>query len=97
MLRGNGDVGWEYAESKALEVNRAPGKLTFHLTGLRSARLRIVLRFKAGGMPISHVYARREPNEDDVVYSILLDRSRDDLVITPKSFIEPDEINRKKD
>ena len=42
MKRGNGEIGWYYAESKPLETKRDGDKLTFHLTGLRPGKLRIV-------------------------------------------------------
>ena len=82
MKRGNGEIGWYYAESKPLETKRDGDKLTFHLTGLRPGKLRVVSRFKQGGKPISHVYSRREPNEDDVLFEVELTESRNDLVIT---------------
>jgi hypothetical protein len=81
MKRGNGEIGWYYAESTPLEAKRDGDKLTFHLTGLRPGKLRIVSRFKQGGKPINHVYSRREPNEDDVVFEVELTESQDDLVI----------------
>lgn len=81
MLRGNGEVGWQYAESKPLEVRREGDKLVFNLSQLRPGKLRIVSRFKKGGKPVSHVYTRRDPNEDDVVFEIDLKVSRDDLVV----------------
>jgi hypothetical protein len=84
MQRGDGEVGWHYAESAKLEVRRDGDKLMFHLADLRPGKLRIVSRFKKGGKPISHVYSRREPNEDDVVFEIDLQDSRDDLVVTNK-------------
>ena len=84
MQRGSGEVGWHYAESKPLEVRREEGKVTFHLKQLRPGKLRIVSRFKTGGKPISHVYTRREPNEDDIVLEIDLKESRDDLVVRNK-------------
>jgi hypothetical protein len=82
MKRGNGEIGWYYAESKPLEIKRDGDRLTFHLTGLRPGKLRVISRFKAGGKPISHVYSRREPNEDDVVFEVELTESRNDLAIT---------------
>ena len=85
MKRGNGEIGWYYAESKPLETTRDGDKLTFHVAGLRPATLRIVSRFKSGGQPVSHAYSRREPNADDVVFEIELTDSRDDLVITNQS------------
>ncbi len=84
MQRGSGEVGWEYAESAKLEFQREGDNLTFHLTDLRPGKLRIVARFKQGGKPISHAYPRREPNEDDVVFEIDLQDSRDDLVVMSK-------------
>ena len=84
MLRGDGKAGWHYAESKPLEVRREGGKLVFHLSHLRPGNLRIVSRFKRGGKPVSHVYSRREPNEDDVVMEIDLKESRDDVVVRNK-------------
>ncbi len=84
MKRGNGESEWEYAESAKLETQRDGEKLIFHLTDLRSGKLRIVSRFKTGGKPISHAYSKREPNEDDVVFEIDLQESRDDLVVTNK-------------
>ena len=82
MKRGNGEIGWYYAESTPVETKRDGDRLTFHLTGLRPGKLRVVSRFKRGGKPISHVYSRREPNEDDVVFEVDLSESRGDLVIT---------------
>jgi hypothetical protein len=84
MQRGDGEVGWHYAESAKLEFRRDGDKLTFHLSDLRPGKLRIVSRFKRGGKPVSHVYTRREPNEDDIVFEIDLQDSRDDLVVTKK-------------
>jgi beta-lactamase regulating signal transducer with metallopeptidase domain len=84
MKRGNGEIGWHYAESKRLETKRDGDKLTFHLRDLRPAKLRIVSRFKKGGKPTSHVYSRRDPNEDDVVFEVELTESRGDLVITSR-------------
>jgi hypothetical protein len=84
MLRGNGDVSWHYAESKPLEVRREGGKVVFHLSNLRPGKLRIVSRFKQGGKPISHVYSRRDPNEDDAVFEVDLKESRDELVVQNK-------------
>jgi hypothetical protein len=85
MKRGNGEVGWYYAESKPLQTKRAGDKLTFQLTGLHPGTLRIVSRFQRGGKPISHEYSKRSPNEDDVVYEVELTESRNDLVVTNKS------------
>jgi len=82
MKRGNGEIGWYYAESKRLETKRDGDKLTFHLRDLRPGKLRIVSRFKKGGKSIGHVFSRREPNEDDVVFEVELTDSRNDLVIT---------------
>ena len=42
MKRGDGTVGWEFAESQRLETTRVGDVLTFHLTGLRPGTLRIV-------------------------------------------------------
>lgn len=81
MKRGNGEIGWHYAESKRLETEKNGDVLTFRLTGLGAGKLRIVSRFKQGGKPVGHVYTRREPNEDDVVFEIDLSESRDDLVV----------------
>jgi hypothetical protein len=82
MKRGNREIGWHYAESAKLETQVDGDKLTFHLSSLRPGKLRIVSRFKTGGKPVSHVYSRREPNEDDVVFEVDLTDSRDDLVVT---------------
>jgi hypothetical protein len=68
MKRSNGEVSGYYAESKPLRTQRAGNKLIFHLAGLRPGPLRIVSRFKQGGKPISHEWARRTANEDDVVF-----------------------------
>jgi len=84
MKRGNGETEWEFAQSAKLETQRDGDKLTFHLSDLRPGKLRIVSRFKNGGKPVSHVYSRREPNEDDVVFEIDLQDSRDDLVVKNK-------------
>jgi hypothetical protein len=82
MKRGNGEAAWYYAESKQLETLSKGDKLTFHLTGLRPGTLRVVARFKAGGKAVSHVYTRRDPNEDDVVFEFPLNDSRHDLVVS---------------
>jgi hypothetical protein len=82
MRRGNGAVGWYYAESQRLQTERAGDRLTFRLTGLRPGPLRIVARFRTGGKPISHEYTRRVPNEDDVTVEVELTESRHDLVLT---------------
>jgi hypothetical protein len=84
VKRGNGEHEWEYAESAKLETRLDGDKLTFHLTDLRPGKLRIVSRFKNGGKPVSHAYSKREPNEDDVVFEIDLQDSRDNLVVTSK-------------
>ena len=41
MKRGNGEIGWHYAESKRARNQTRRRKLTFHLTGLRPGKLRI--------------------------------------------------------
>jgi len=84
MKRGNGQTAWEYAASEKLEIQRDGDKLTFHLTGLRPGKLRIVSRFKQGGKPVSHTYSKREPTADDVVFEIDLQDTRDDLVVDSK-------------
>ncbi len=88
MLRGDGTVGWRYAESKRLKTARDGDKLTFHLTGLRPGRLRIVSNFIPGKKSTQHVYTRREPSDGDVVFEVTLTRSRDDLIVTSRSFVE---------
>jgi beta-lactamase regulating signal transducer with metallopeptidase domain len=82
MKRGSGAVGWLYAESKTLETKNLGDRLSFRLTDLRPGKLRIISRFKQGGKSVSHVFTRREPNEDDVVFEIDLTKSLNDLVIT---------------
>jgi hypothetical protein len=84
MKRGDGTIGWSYAESKPLAIKQEGDKLTFKLTGLRLGTLRIVSRFARGGKPIGHVNSRREPNEDDIVLEVDLKESRDDLVVENK-------------
>jgi RNA polymerase sigma factor (sigma-70 family) len=81
MKRGNGQAGWEYAQSTPLATNRAAGKLTFKLTGLSPGKFRIISRFRQGGKPVSHEYSKRQPNEDDLVFEIELKESRQDIVI----------------
>ncbi len=39
MKRGDGTVGWQFAESQRLETTRIGDVLTFHLTGLRPGTL----------------------------------------------------------
>jgi hypothetical protein len=85
MKRGNGEIESHYAESKVLNVRRNGDHLNFALDHLRPGKFRIVSRFKSGGKSVSHVYSRREPNEDDVVFEIDLAETRDDLVITNKT------------
>ena len=80
MKRGDGTVGWQFAESQRLDTIRVGDVLTFHLTGLRPGTLRIISRLRRQ-QPISHVFTRREPNEDDSVLEINLTQLRDDLVI----------------
>jgi hypothetical protein len=84
MKRGDGTIGWSYAESKPLAAKQDGDKLTFKLSGLRPGTLRIVSRFTRGSKPISHTYTRREPTEDDVVFEVKLTESRDDLVVENK-------------
>jgi hypothetical protein len=81
MKGGKPEANWTYAESKTLQTQRKGDKLTFQLSGLRPGTLRIVSRFKGGGRPISYEFARRTPNEDDVVYEVELTASRSDLVL----------------
>ena len=95
-LKGGTGSIWYYAVSKPLETRRDGDKLRFHLTGLRPGKLRIVSRFQRGGKGISHVYSRREPTKDDVVFEVELTESRSDLVVTntkpapkKKSGVEP--------
>jgi hypothetical protein len=82
MKWNNGKSSWDYVRSQPLKIKRDGNRLTFHLVGLSPGKLRIVSRFKKGGKPISHEYAKRVPNEDDVVFEIQLNQSRNDLVIT---------------
>ncbi len=82
MVRGDGTVGWYYAQSKRLETTRVGDKLTFHLKNLRPGRLRIVSNFRADTKSTRHVYSRREPTEGDVVFDVNLQNSRNDLVVT---------------
>ena len=81
-MKGGTGTTWYYAVSKPLKVTRDGDKLRFHLSGLRPGKLRIVSRFQRGGKSISHVYSRREPNEDDVVFEVDLTELRNDLVVT---------------
>jgi hypothetical protein len=85
MRRGDGSVGWLYADSEKLKTQRDGDKLTFHLTGLRPGKLRIVSNFQPGTKRVSHVNARRKPGPGDVVLEVDLTESRDDLVVTNKS------------
>jgi hypothetical protein len=76
-------AAWSYAVSQRLETKRAGDKLTFDLTGLRPGNLRIISDFSPGTHHVNHTYARRDPQESDVVVEVELTKSMDDLVITP--------------
>ncbi len=84
MKRGDGTVGWHYAESKKLATRRDGDRLKFHLTGLRPGKLRIVSNFQPGRRSTRHTFSRREPGPGDVVFEIDLTESRDDVVVTNK-------------
>ena len=83
MKSREGEAPWIYAESKQLETKKEGNNLTFHLTGLRPGKLRIVSRFQRGGAAISHTYSRRDVTGNDVLYEI-------DLTGAPKDWSSSD-------
>ncbi|HEV3025730.1 MAG TPA: M56 family metallopeptidase [Pirellulales bacterium] len=83
LKTANPMAAWSYAVSQRLETKREGDKLTFHLTGLRPGNLRIICNFSPGTHHVRHTYARRDPQESDVVVEADLTKSMDDLVITP--------------
>jgi len=83
LKTANPMAAWSYAVSQRLETKREGDKLTFHLTGLRPGNLRIISNFSPGTHHVHHTYARRDPQESDVVVEVELTKSMDDLVLTP--------------
>jgi beta-lactamase regulating signal transducer with metallopeptidase domain/biopolymer transport protein ExbD len=85
MKSDNPQATWLYAVSNTLDTIRDGEILRFHLTGLRAGRLRIISNFGPGPHSVSHTYTRRDPGTTDVVIEMQLNRSLDDVVITPHS------------
>ena len=83
MTTANPAAAAPYAVSEKLETKRDGDKLTFHLTGLRPGKLRIVGNVGPRPHPVSHSYGRREPTGTDFVVEVDLRESIADLVITP--------------
>jgi beta-lactamase regulating signal transducer with metallopeptidase domain len=83
MRTANPAAAFPYAVSAKLETKRDGDKLTFHLTGLRHGKLRIVGNFGPRPHSVSHTYGRRDPKGTDVVVEIDLTESLTGLVITP--------------
>ena len=83
LKTANPKAAWSYAISQPLETKREGDKLTFHLTGLRPGKLRIISNFSSGTHHVSHTYTRRDPSDSDVVVDIDLDRSRSNVILTP--------------
>jgi hypothetical protein len=83
LKTANPKAAWFYAISQRLETKREGNKLTFHLTGLRPGKLRIISNFSPGTHHVAHTYTRRDPGESDVVVEVDLSKSLNDLVITP--------------
>lgn len=83
LTSDNPDAAWLYAVSKPLETTREGDKLTFHLTGLRPGKLRIVANFGPQPRQVSHTYTRRDPQGSDIVVQVELKESIDDLVVEP--------------
>jgi hypothetical protein len=72
-----------YAVSKKLETSRDGDKLTFHLSGLRQGKLRLISNFGPRSQPVTHVYGRREPKGNDVVVEVDVKESLSGLILTP--------------
>lgn len=83
LTTDNPDAAWWYAVSEPLTVERAGEKATFHLTGLRPGKLRIIANFSPSPHQVTHTYGRRDPMGTDVVIEVDLKESIADLVITP--------------
>ncbi len=83
MQTANPAAAAPYAVSEKLETKRAGDALTFHLTGLRHGKLRIVGNVGPRPHSVSHTYGRREPTGTDFVVEVDLEESISDLVITP--------------
>jgi hypothetical protein len=84
LKTANPTAAWDYAISQRLETKREGDKLTFHLTGLRPGKLRIISNFSSGTHHVKHTYTRRDPGESDVVVEVELTESLNDLIMTPQ-------------
>jgi hypothetical protein len=83
-------AAWLYAISQRLEPQRDRDKLTFHLTGLRPGKLRIIANFDPHPHHVSHSYTRRDPQGNDIVVEIDVKESISGLIVTPEGQKEPD-------
>ncbi len=83
MISDNPDATWFYAESKPLLTRQEGDKLTFHITGLRPGKLRIISNFGPHPHQVSHTFSRRDPKGTDEVLEIDVTRSIDDLLVGP--------------
>jgi beta-lactamase regulating signal transducer with metallopeptidase domain len=94
LKTANPAAAWSYAVSQRLETNREEDKLTFHLTGLRPGKLRIISNFSSGTHHVSHTYTRRDPGPSDVVVELELTKSLGDLIITPAGLKPADALGK---
>ena len=72
-----------YAVSEELVTKREGNKLTFHLTGLRPGKLRVIGSVGPQPHAIVHTFAQRVPKETNFVVEVDLKESITDFVITP--------------
>jgi hypothetical protein len=72
-----------FAVSRPLYTKRDGNKLTFHLTGLRQGKLRVISNFGPRPHSVSHIYGRREPKGNDVVVEVDVKESLSGLILTP--------------
>lgn len=84
LTTDNPDASWLYAVSQKLETQREGDKLTFHLTGLRPGKLRIVANFTTRD-GVAHTYGRRDPTGSDIVVEAELTDSVLDFIVAPES------------
>jgi beta-lactamase regulating signal transducer with metallopeptidase domain len=90
LTTDNPEAAWIYAVSQTLETTRDGDRLTFHLTGLRPGRLRIVANFGPHPHQVQHTYTRRDPQGSDIVVEVELKESIADLVVTPAGLAAED-------
>lgn len=91
MQTANPAASAPYAVSERLETVREGDKLSFHLMGLRPGKLRIICNTSRRPHSVSHIYSRRDPKGNDVVFEVELKSSLQNLVITPSELkpVEP--------